>query len=133
MFSTYISELDLISTNSTSISYNEYLKNVFSDAETLSDANLKVEIDDIITGILTDLDELYEYASEARLEHLDIESTSMIVQVNTPISVKQLSVKMYALLAMIGTFLFTIVAVPVIKIFIQNIKNFVKTRKVLSE
>ena len=109
------------------------MKYVFSDAETLIDANLKAEIYDIITGILTDLDELYGYASEARLEHLDIESTSMIVQVNTPISVKQLSVKMYALLAMIGTFLFTIVAVPVIKIFIQNIKNFVKTKKMLSE
>ena len=133
LFSTYISELDLISTNGTSISYNEYLADVFSEAEALSDANLKVEIEDIITGILTDLDELYGYASEARLEHLDIESTSMIVQVNTPISVKQLSVKMYALLAMIGTFLFTIVAVPVIKIFIQNIKNFVKTKKMLSE
>ena len=133
LFSTYISELDLISTNGTSISYNEYLMSVFSDAEALADTNLKSEIEDIITDILTDLDELYSYASTARLEHLDVESTNMIVQVNTPISVKQLSVKMYALLAMIGTFLFTIVAVPVIKIFIQNIKNFVRTKKMLSE
>ncbi len=129
LFSTYISELDLIDTNSTSISYNEYLMEVFKDSQTICNEELKTEIEVLIDDILTDLDQLYDYSNTARLEHMDIESTNMIVQVNTPISVKQLSVKMYALLAVIGTFLFSIVAVPVIKIFIQNIKNFVLKRR----
>ena len=63
------------------------------------------------------------------MEHLDIESTDMIVQVNTPIAIRQLSVKMYTLLAMIATFLLTIVALPVLKIFIKNLLNFLDKRK----
>lgn len=129
LFSTLISELDLISMNSTSISYNDYLIEVFKDSSTISDDKLETEIKDLINDILNELDVLYEYSNTARLEHLDIESTDMIVQVNTPIAVRQLSVKMYTLLAMVATFLLTIVALPVLKLFINNLLAFLEKKK----
>ncbi len=129
LFSTLISELDLISMNQTAISYNDYLIEVFKDSSAISDDNLKTEIEDLIKEILSELNTLYEYSNTARLEHLDIESTNMIVQVNTPIAVRQLSVKMYTLLAMIATFLLTVVALPVLKIFINNLLAFLEKKK----
>ena len=129
LFSTLISELDLISANSTSISYNDYLIEVFKDSSTISDKKLETEIEDLINETLSELNTLYEYANTARLEHLDIESTDMIVQVNTPIAVRQLSVKMYTLLAMIAVFLLTVVALPVLKIFIKNLLTFLDKKK----
>lgn len=133
LFTTYISEHDLISTNNTSISYNEYLAEVFSDAETITNEELKGEIDNSIASILKELDTLYDLANTARLEHMDIESTGMIVQINTPISIKQLNVKMYAILALVAAFLFMVVAVPVVKVFIHNVKEFAKAKKTEAE
>lgn len=129
LFSTYISELDLISTNSTSMSYNDYLIEVFKDADTITDKTLANEIDELINEILSETDTLYEYANTARLEHLDIESMNMIAQANTPIAVRQLSVKMYTLLAMVAAFLLTVVALPVLKIFKQNVIVFIQKKK----
>lgn len=129
LFSTYIFEKDLISANTINVSYNDYLISIFKEANTIENTELENQIKELINEILFSMDRLYVYASTARNEHLDIESTSMIVQLNTPISVRQLNVKMYTLLAIVGSFTFTVVAIPVGAIFINNLVSFLEKRK----
>lgn len=128
LFSKYLSESDSISSNDVDISYNSYLTKVFKNADALSNETIKTELDSLINEITSSLDELHTYATELRDEHAEIESTGVISQLNTPISQKTISVKLYALLAMIACWIGLAVAIPVCWIFKKNIESFLKTK-----
>ena len=130
LFSKYLTESDSISSNDIDTSYNEYLIKVFSDATTLSDETVKTELEDLITEITDSLKELHGYATQLRSEHAEIESVGVITQLNTPISQKTISVKMYTLLAMMACWIGLAVAIPVCWIFKKNIETFLKSKNI---
>lgn len=128
LFTKYLSESDSVSNNKIDVSYNDYLIKVFSDATELTDETVKSELDSLIEEIKASLKELHAYTSELRSEHAEIESVGVISQLNTPISQKTISVKMYTLLAMMAAWIGLAVAIPVLAIFKKNIEAFFKSK-----
>lgn len=129
LFSKYLSEADSVSNNKIDTSYNDYLIEVFNDANTLADESVKKELENLISEITDSLKDLHGYASQLRSEHAEIESVGVITQLNTPISRKVLNVKLYTLLAMMATWIGLAVAVPVLVIFKKNIEAFLQSKK----
>lgn len=128
LFSKYLTEADEISFNKTDISYNKYLISIFSEKTTNTESSINTDIESQISEILTRLNELHDLATELRTEHAEILSTSVIQQLDTPMSQKTLSVKLYALLAMMACWIGLAVAIPVCMIFKKNIEVFLKSK-----
>ena len=128
LFSKYLSESDSVSSNKIDTSYNDYLIEVFKDADVLTNTTVKTELENLIDEITDSLKELHGYATELRNEHAEIESVGVITQLNTPISQKTINVKLYALLAMMACWVGLAVAVPVCWIFKKNIEIFLQSK-----
>lgn len=130
LFSKYLSESDSVSSNKIDTSYNDYLIEVFKDADVLADNAVKTELENLIDEITDSLKELHGYATELRNEHAEIESVGVISQLNTPISQKTINVKLYALLAMMACWIGLAVAIPVCWIFKKNIEAFLQSKNI---
>lgn len=128
LFSKYLSESDSVSSNKIDTSYNDYLIEVFKDADVLTNTTVKTELENLIDEITDSLKELHGYATELRNEHAEIESVGVITQLNTPISQKTINVKLYALLAMMACWIGLAVAIPVCWIFKKNIEAFIQSK-----
>lgn len=132
LFTKYISETDSKSMNATDITYNEYLEKVFKDAKIITDTALEDNIEEQISSLLSNLNELYQYAEKNRNEYSEITSASIIKQVNTPISSRNINVKLYSILAMAAVFIMLSIAIPVLVIFKHNIKNIIDERSIIN-
>ena len=130
LFSKYLSESDSVSSNKIDTSYNDYLIEVFKDADVLTNTTVKTELENLIDEITDSLKELHGYATELRNEHAEIESVGVITQLNTPISQKTINVKLYALLAMMACWIGLAVAIPVCWIFKKNIEAFLQSKNI---
>lgn len=130
LFSKYLSESDSVSSNKIDTSYNDYLIEVFKDADVLTNTTVKTELENLIDEITDSLKELHGYATELRNEHAEIESVGVISQLNTPISQKTINVKLYALLAMMACWIGLAVAIPVCWIFKKNIEAFLQSKNI---
>ena len=129
LFTKYISENDSASMNNTEISYNDYLKNVFNNAKTITNTDLQQNIETQIDELLNDLHKLYEIANQNRAEYAEISSASVISQVNTPVSVRTVNVKLYTLLGTAAVFIMLCIAVPVVMIFKKNVEKYIEGGK----
>lgn len=130
IFSTYNTEQDGIKFNEIQNGYDEYLKGIYKDAEPTTDDGVISEITGLEEKIIGKLDKYYEIVQDMKKESDDVFASSCIRQMNTPMAVRAVKVKLYMCLTAAAVFLLMCILQPALHILKRRLKEYLLRQEV---
>ena len=124
IFSTYNTEQDGIRFNEIQNGYDEYLEGIYKDAEPTTDEGVISEITGLEEKIIGKLDKYYEIVQDMKKESDDVFASSCIRQINTPMAVRAVRVKLYMCLVAAAVFLLMCILQPALHILKRRVKEY---------
>lgn len=130
IFSTYNSEQDGIRFNEIQNDYDDYLAEIYKDAVPTTDEGVISEITELEEKIIGKLDKYYEIVQDMKKESDDVFASSCIRQMNTPMAVRAVRVKLYMCLVAAAVFLLMCILQPALHILKRRLKEYLLRQEV---
>lgn len=130
IFSTYNSEQDGIRFNEIQNDYDDYLAEIYKDAVPTTDEGVISEITGLEEKIIGKLDKYYEIVQDMKKESDDVFASSCIRQMNTPMAIRAVRVKLYMCLVAAAVFLLMCILQPALHILKRRLKEYLLRQEV---
>lgn len=130
IFSTYNSEQDGIRFNEIQNDYDDYLAEIYKDAVPTTDEGVISAITGLEEKIIGKLDKYYDIVQDMKKESDDVFASSCIRQMNTPMAVRAVRVKLYMCLVAAAVFLLMCILQPALHILKRRLKEYLLRQEV---